>query len=354
MKTPAGLGELPSKRLRNEMTKDGKPNNCDCKCHPTEMAGTGVTEAKACCNGFHCSWTCSCCAVMQAENRDRVKAEKALEAANLQIEQYKRLINDGGACCNCENDSYGITVKKCEPCTERDGLKLQVGELKAEVERLNGPCQHDLSAMQNKVERCGEPYWKVVCSKPKGHDGCHAGAEPVEVKSVEWGTSEKLVEASPKIRDVDTRKCGSCQHEMREHVAGRIDFCACCNYWGSRGTEKRDCSCEDFAPFVTDALVGTQCSKCGGVFKKKLEPCTCSSYSGIETCPTHGPKSAKKSGDYCQTCNYPVASCMCAKQRKAREDARPSEKRVCEKCGAEGCMDAHDSRFGLDPNQRVL
>ena len=290
------------------MTKDGKPNNCDCKCHPTEMAGTGVTEAKACCNGFHCSWTCSCCAVMQAENRDRVKAEKALEAANLQIEQYKRLINDGGACCNCENDSYGITVKKCEPCTERDGLKLQVGELKAEVERLNGPCQHDLAAMQNKVERCGEPYWKIVCSKPKGHDGCHAGAEPVEVKSVEWGTSEKRV-------------CCCVTAEAKKFV---------CPVHGE---------CEWLGPEDIE---------------KKLEPCTCSSYSGIETCPTHGPKSAKKSGDYCQTCNYPVASCMCAKQRKAREDARPSEKRVCEKCGAEGCMDAHDSRFGLDPNQRVL
>ena len=40
--------------------------------------------------------------------------------------------------------------------------------------------------------------------------------------------------------------------------------------------------------------------------------------------------SEKKVGDYCPTCNYPVASCMCAKQRKALEDARPSEKRVCD------------------------
>ena len=30
------------------------------------------------------------------------------------------------------------------------------------------------------------------------------------------------------------------------------------------------------------------------VAEKKLEPCTCSSYSGIETCPTHGPKSEKQ------------------------------------------------------------
>lgn len=60
-------------------TKNGKPNNCDCKCHPNEMAGTGKTEAKACCNGLHCPSYCSCCQILQAENRDRVRAEKELE-----------------------------------------------------------------------------------------------------------------------------------------------------------------------------------------------------------------------------------------------------------------------------------
>lgn len=66
-------------------TKNGKPNNCDCKCHPTEMAGTGVTEAKACCNGLHCPSYCSCCQILKAENADRVKAEVEVRSLNLQL-----------------------------------------------------------------------------------------------------------------------------------------------------------------------------------------------------------------------------------------------------------------------------
>lgn len=76
------------------MTKDGTASNCDCKCHPTEMAGAGKTDVKACCNGFHCPWTCPCCAVMQAENSDRVKAEKRVTDLELQNQELRKAISD--------------------------------------------------------------------------------------------------------------------------------------------------------------------------------------------------------------------------------------------------------------------
>lgn len=87
-------------------TKNGKPNNCDCKCHPTEMVGTGTTKAKACCNGLHCPSYCSCCQILQAENSDRVKAETKVRELELQVDAMRSVVEAAQGLIKAERWPY--------------------------------------------------------------------------------------------------------------------------------------------------------------------------------------------------------------------------------------------------------